>query len=61
MSAYNDPAWVCETSRARTLITSEIEAPRLRGDFDLDVLGWESITIPWIEKSAQVEAACRFA
>ena len=61
ITSSNDPVWVVETSSARALITSEIEAPRLRGDFDLDALGWELITVPWYEADAPVVAACRFA
>lgn len=61
ITAANDPVWVVETSSARALITSEIEAPRLRGDFDLDALGWELLTVPWYEADAPVVAACRFA
>lgn len=61
VTSSNDPVWVVETSSARALITSEIEAPRLRGDFDLDALGWELIAVPWFEADAPVVAACRFA
>ena len=61
VTSSNDPVWVIETSKSRALITSEIEAPRLRGDFDLDALGWELITVPWYEPDAPVVAACRFA
>jgi Xaa-Pro dipeptidase len=56
-----DPVWVVETSNARALITSEIEAPRLRGDFDLDALGWDLIAVPWYEANEPLVAACRFA
>jgi Xaa-Pro dipeptidase len=56
-----DPVWAVETSNARALITSEIEAPRLRGDFDLDALGWDLIAVPWFEANEPLVAACRFA
>ncbi len=61
LTASNDPVWVVETPSERALITSEIEAPRLRGDFDLDALGWELIPVPWYDANARVDAACRFA
>lgn len=59
LTSSSDPVWVVETDSTRALITSEIEGPRLRGDFDLDALGWELITVPWYEPTAPVTAACR--
>jgi Xaa-Pro dipeptidase len=60
ITATNDPAWAVETSTGRALITSEIEAPRLRGDFDVASLGWEIITVPWFDAGAPLRAASSF-
>jgi antitoxin VapB len=60
VTAATDPVWAIESATARALVTSEIEAPRLRGDFDLDALGWDVIAVPWYDASAPLLAAARF-
>ncbi len=60
LTATSDPAWAVDSSRGRALITSEIEAPRLRDDFDLDALGWSVITVPWFDANAPLRAAASF-
>jgi Xaa-Pro aminopeptidase len=60
ITSASDPAWVVESRTGRALITSEIEAPRLLGDFDLDALGWDVITVPWFDASAPLRAAASF-
>lgn len=60
LTATSDPAWAVDSSRGRALITSEIEAPRLRDDFDLDALGWSVLTVPWFDADAPLRAAVAF-
>jgi Xaa-Pro dipeptidase len=60
ITATNDPAWAVESRNARALIMSEIEAPRLLGDFDLDSLGWSVVTVPWFDADARLRAASSF-
>jgi len=60
ITAPSDPAWVVDSKNGRALITSEIEAPRLRGDFDIDALGWDVITVPWFDADAPLRAASSF-
>jgi Xaa-Pro aminopeptidase len=60
ITAQSDPAWVVDAKSGRALITSEIEAPRLRGDFDIDALGWEVVTVPWFDADAPLRAASWF-
>ncbi len=60
VTATNDPAWAVVSKSGRALITNEIEAPRLLGDFDLDALGWEVVTVPWFDASAPLRAASSF-
>ena len=57
ITATSDAAWAVETKIGRTLIASEIEAPRLQGDFDLDSLGWNVVSVPWFDASAPLRAA----
>jgi Xaa-Pro aminopeptidase len=61
ITASRDPAWVVDSKNGRALITSEIEAPRLRGDFDVDALGWDVITVPWFDAGAPLRAASSFS
>ncbi|MGB8196016.1 MAG: hypothetical protein WCF25_03310 [Acidimicrobiales bacterium] len=61
ITASADPAWALECERGRALITSEIEAPRLMGDFDLEALGWNLIAVPWYDADAPVLAATAFS
>jgi hypothetical protein len=60
ITAHQDPVWVVESNRDRALITSEIEAPRLRNDFDVESLGWEVISVPWFDAGAPLRAATEF-
>jgi Xaa-Pro dipeptidase len=57
ITAASDPVWVVETESKRTLITNQIEAPRLASDFDLASLGWNIIGVPWFDAGAPLEAA----
>ena len=61
LTASGDPVWVVETDRGRTLITTQIEAPRLALDFDLSALGWSVIGVPWFDADAPLEAAVAFS
>jgi Xaa-Pro dipeptidase len=61
ITASSDPAWAIESKEGRALITSEIEAPRLSADFDLEALGWDVITVPWYDVDAPLLAAAAFA
>jgi Xaa-Pro dipeptidase len=60
VTSASDPVWVVESSAGRALITSNIEAPRLSGDFDLDTWGWDVIQVPWFDADAPVHAAEAF-
>lgn len=60
LTSPRDPVWVVETNRGRTLITTQIEAPRLARDFDLAALGWNIIAVPWYVADAPLEAASAF-
>jgi Xaa-Pro dipeptidase len=61
ITSPSDPVWFIESKRGRALITSEIEAPRLAGDFDLDALGWELLTVAWFDGDAPLRAVTSFA
>lgn len=61
VTASTDPVWAIDSTKGRVLITSEIEAPRLRGDFDLDALGWNLVAVPWYDASAPLLAASAFS
>ncbi len=61
ITSTSDPVWFVESTQGRALITSEIEAPRLAGDFDLDSLGWELLSVPWFDAEAPLRAATSFA
>jgi antitoxin VapB len=61
ITSTSDPVWFVESKRGRALITSEIEAPRLAGDFDLDALGWDVLTVPWFDVEAPLRAVTSFA
>lgn len=52
LTAASDPVWALVSDAGRTLITTEIEAPRLANDFDVASLGWELVGVPWFEPSA---------
>ncbi len=60
ITASSDPAWAVESHRGRALITSEIEAPRLQHDFDVEAFGWHVITVPWFDADAPLRAAADF-
>ncbi len=57
LTASTDAIWVVETDRDRTLVTNEIEEPRIRDEFDLDALGWSLVAVPWFDAHARVAAA----
>ena len=61
LTASSDPVWTLDTPAGAALITSEIEAPRLLGDFRVSELGWELITVPWYDAAAPARAASDFA
>jgi Xaa-Pro dipeptidase len=61
ITAANDPVWAIESKNGRALITSEIEAPRLFRDFDIESLGWDVISVPWYDADAPLRAATEFA
>jgi Xaa-Pro aminopeptidase len=61
ITSPNDPAWAVDAKNGRALITSEIEAPRLLGDFDIDALGWDVISVPWFDADAPLRAAQEFS
>jgi antitoxin VapB len=61
ITAAQDPVWAVVSTGGRALVTSEIEAPRLLGDFDVESLGWEVITVPWFDAGAPLRAAAAFA
>lgn len=52
ITAPLDPVWALVTDDSRMLITTEIEAPRLAGDFDVSSMGWELVGVPWFEPLA---------
>jgi Xaa-Pro dipeptidase len=60
ITASIDPVWAVDSKDGRALITSEIEAPRLLRDFDLDALGWDVIDVPWFDAAAPLRAAASF-
>jgi antitoxin VapB len=61
ITSSSDPVWFVESKQGRALITSEIEAPRLASDFDLDALGWDLLTVPWFDVEAPLRAVTSFA
>ena len=61
LTSPSDPVWFIESKQGRALITSEIEAPRLAGDFDLDGLGWDLLTVPWFDEDAPLRAVTSYA
>ena len=61
ITSSSDPVWFIESARGCALITSEIEAPRLAADFDLDALGWNLLSVPWFDAEAPLRAATAFA
>ena len=61
LTASGDPVWMVATDRGRTLITTQIEAPRLALDFDLSALGWSVLGVPWFDADAPLEAAVAFS
>jgi hypothetical protein len=46
ITAPSEPVWAVDAESGRALITSEIETPRLLGDFDLASHGWDLISVP---------------
>jgi Xaa-Pro dipeptidase len=60
VTASTDPTWAVESKGGRALITSQIEAPRFEGDFDLAALGWDIIAVPWYDANAPLLVAASF-
>jgi Xaa-Pro dipeptidase len=60
LTASSDPVWAIESKYGRALVTSEIEAPRLSSDYDLESLGWDLIAVPWFEPDAPILAATKY-
>ncbi len=56
VTAPRDVAWAVLTEGSRALVTTEIEAPRLARDFDVEASGWELVSVPWYRPEAMVEA-----
>lgn len=57
LTAPSSPVWALDFEGGRALITSEIEAPRLVGDFAVHDHGWEVVTVPWFDTEGMVRAA----
>ena len=57
ITSSSDPVWVLACDAGEVLITSEIEAPRLRHDFDVANSGWDVVAVPWFEPDAPLNAA----
>ncbi len=61
LTTTTDPIWVLDADHTSVLITSEIEGPRLVGDFGVSELGWQLVLVPWYEADAALAVACDFA
>jgi len=61
LTAVSDPVWVLETDHCRALLTTEIEAPRIREEVDRYALGWEIVAVPWFEAEDRLRAAQEIA
>jgi Xaa-Pro aminopeptidase len=61
ITSPSDPAWAVDAKNGRALITTDIEVPRLLGDFDTDALGWDVIGVPWFDGDAPLRAAEEFS
>jgi antitoxin VapB len=61
LTASSDPVWVIDCDHGAALITSDVEAPRLEGDFHVRERGWEVLNVPWFEAAAPLALACEFA
>jgi Xaa-Pro dipeptidase len=56
-SAALDPAWVAVGPDVVRVVTSSVEAARLRAEGPFGELGWEVAEVPWWEPAAFVKAA----
>jgi antitoxin VapB len=61
VTANVDPVWVLDCDAGNVLITNDVEAPRLEGDFHVGERGWNVLRAPWYEPSAPLALACSFA
>jgi Xaa-Pro dipeptidase len=61
LTASVDPVWVLDCDAGSVLITSDIEAPRLEGDFHVGERGWDVLRAPWYDAAAPLALACSFA
>lgn len=60
-TASVDPVWVLDSAAGGVLITNDIEAPRLEGDFHVRERGWDVLRAPWYDADAPLDLACSFA
>jgi hypothetical protein len=61
LTSSSDPVWVLDCDVGSALITSEIEAPRLRHDFRVTDMGWDVLTVPWFDDVDRLAVACDYA
>jgi antitoxin VapB len=57
IASSSDPVWALDSAAGRVLITSEIEAPRIAGDFEIASAGWDVAAVPWFEADAPLNVA----
>jgi len=51
-----DPVWCLVGDRGTTLLTTNVEAPRIATEHDLDALGFSLVGVPWYEPDALADA-----
>lgn len=56
-----DLVWAVHAGGSVTLITTEIEAPRLAAEYDLDAHGVGLVAVPWYDPDAFAQAARQIA
>jgi Xaa-Pro aminopeptidase len=61
VTASSDPVWVLDSDAGSVLITNDIEAPRLEGDFHVSERGWDVLRAPWYDADAPLALASSFA
>lgn len=61
VTAGIDPVWVLDSDAGSVLITNDVEAPRIEGDFHVRERGWDVLCAPWYDTSAALALACSFA
>ncbi|MCU1495885.1 MAG: hypothetical protein JWO62_3649 [Acidimicrobiaceae bacterium] len=60
-SAGTDLAWVVVTPASAALVTSEVEADRIRAEYVPERHALELVVVPWFDPGAFVRAASEFA